>query len=124
MFNPSPTQFDVRFLTYRSKEHAYTVHTYPLSALEAVHLTEQVQFSIHDMDLPGYPRPDAAHLPLPNSRYLELHAACCKVAHTSGAAEYLDQMIRDVEETKVLAEDGGSADVLDFAIMSRLATPV
>ena len=37
----------------------------------------------------------------------------------SGAAEYLDRVIRDVEETRVLAEDGGSAEVL-FHVLSNL----
>ena len=27
-------------------------------------------------------------LPLPSPRYLEIHAACCRVAHMSGAADY------------------------------------
>jgi len=34
-------------------------------------------------------------LPLPNPAYLNLHAACCRIAHMSGAAEYLNQMDRD-----------------------------
>ena len=34
----------------------------------------------------------------------------------SGAAEYLDTVLRDVEEIGVLAEDGGSADVLYHAL--------
>ena len=37
----------------------------------------------------------------------------------SGAAKYLDTMIRNVEEIGVLAEHGGSADVLVHAL-SRL----
>ncbi|KAG0692233.1 hypothetical protein DFH29DRAFT_769047, partial [Suillus ampliporus] len=30
---------------------------------------------------------DPANLPLPDSRYLAIHAACCKVARLSGAGE-------------------------------------
>jgi hypothetical protein len=35
---------------------------------------------------------DAARLPLPNPAYLALHASCCRVAHLSGAAEFLEWM--------------------------------
>jgi hypothetical protein len=51
-------------------------------------------------------------LALPNPRYLELHAAVCRVAHLSGAAEYLDRFDRDLEEKGVLAYDGSSAALL------------
>ena len=78
-----------------------------------------IQFTIHDVDMPEFQRLAPAYLPLPNPRYLEIHAACCRVAHMSGAAEYFDRMIRDVEETRVLAEDGGSAEVL-FHVLSNL----
>ncbi|KAI0363062.1 hypothetical protein BV20DRAFT_915189, partial [Pilatotrama ljubarskyi] len=53
---------------------------------------------------------------LPNPRYLKLHAACCWIAHMSGAAEYLELIYRDVEELPVLAHNGASADVLTFAL--------
>ncbi|KAF9483354.1 hypothetical protein BDN70DRAFT_791535, partial [Pholiota conissans] len=51
-------------------------------------------------------------LPLPNSRYLRLHAAVCRVAHLSGAARYLDLEDRKIEKLGVLACDGSSADLL------------
>ena len=54
----------------------------------------------------------APDLELPDSRYLKLHAAACRVAHMSGAAEYLDQLDRDLGEMGVLAHDGSSADLL------------
>lgn len=44
-------------------------------------------------------------LDLPDPRLLALHAVCARVAHMSGAAEYIDQLKRDVEETKVLSKD-------------------
>ena len=78
-----------------------------------------IQFTIHSIDIPGIQRPAPAYLPLPNPRYLEIHAVCCRVAHMSGAAKYLDMVVRSVEEIGVLAEDGGSADVLVHAL-SRL----
>lgn len=31
-------------------------------------------------------------LPLPSEKYLKIHAACCKVAHLSGAAEHLEEL--------------------------------
>jgi hypothetical protein len=51
-------------------------------------------------------------LPLPNPEYLKLHAAVCRVAHMSGAADYLDQEDRDVDRVGVLARDGSSANLL------------
>lgn len=60
-------------------------------------------------------------IPLPSKKYLTLHAACCKVASMSGAAEFLDGVDRDFEETDALASDGRSAHVLSAAIW-RAAT--
>lgn len=57
---------------------------------------------------------------LPNSHYLRIHAACAKVAHLSGAAEYLETILHEWEERPVLASDGGSADVLSF-LLARAA---
>ncbi|KAF8349171.1 hypothetical protein F5887DRAFT_1243450, partial [Amanita rubescens] len=55
-------------------------------------------------------------LPVPSREYLALHAACAKVAHLSAAAEYMDSVIREMEETWVLSGDGASAAVLEHAI--------
>ncbi|KAI0312630.1 hypothetical protein OF83DRAFT_1145133, partial [Amylostereum chailletii] len=62
--------------------------------------------------------PDPAHLPLPDPNLLALHAACAKVAHLSGAGEHVDRIFRDIEEIGVLAEDGGSAEVLYQALLT------
>lgn len=43
---------------------------------------------------------------------LAIHAACVKVAHLSGAAEHIENVLRRLEDTRVLAEDGGSSEVL------------
>jgi hypothetical protein len=59
-----------------------------------------------------------AGLPLPNPRYLALHAACARVAHLSGAGKYIDAFYRDVETTLVLAKDGSSAKLLAEALSS------
>ncbi|KIM79419.1 hypothetical protein PILCRDRAFT_823348 [Piloderma croceum F 1598] len=60
-----------------------------------------------------------ANFDLPDSRYLKMHAACCRVAHMSGAAGYLDDIMDDLDEgrTKVLSEDGSSSRILDFALL-------
>lgn len=62
---------------------------------------------------------DPVKRPLPDPRYLELHAACARVAHLSGAAEYIDQILREEEVTKVLAFDGGSSDLLNHILTHR-----
>jgi hypothetical protein len=49
---------------------------------------------------------------------LALHATCCKVAHFSGAAEYIDMIYRDADEMGVLAPNGTSGDMLGFALSS------
>lgn len=58
----------------------------------------------------------STELPAPSPRYIALYAACTKVAHLSGASEYIDMVIRDMEGTRVLANDGSSADVLAHAL--------
>jgi hypothetical protein len=35
-------------------------------------------------------------LPLPNPDYLRIHAACCRVAHLSGASEHMDEILEDL----------------------------
>ncbi|PPQ65717.1 hypothetical protein CVT26_000334 [Gymnopilus dilepis] len=62
--------------------------------------------------------PDEERLPLPDPRYLALHAACARVAHLSGAGEYIDEVLRDLETTGVLAPHG-SSDVLYHALVRR-----
>lgn len=61
---------------------------------------------------------DNEKLPLPSREYLAIHAACAKILHLSGAAEYFDTVMRDMEEVVVLAEDGSSAEILEHAILS------
>ncbi|KAJ3748142.1 hypothetical protein DFH05DRAFT_1534083 [Lentinula detonsa] len=60
-------------------------------------------------------------LPLPSPDLLALHAVCAKVAHLSGAGEYIEQLDRNVEELCVLAADGQSFYTLEHALMR--ATP-
>lgn len=58
--------------------------------------------------------PDPDRLPVPSREYLALHAACAKVAHLSGADEYADSMLREMED--ILSSDGSSAAILEHAI--------
>jgi hypothetical protein len=59
------------------------------------------------------------NLPLPDPRYLALHAACANVAHLSGAGEYIDSVDRDIDAIRVLVKDGSSNMVLAKA-MTRI----
>ncbi|EDR00729.1 uncharacterized protein LACBIDRAFT_295751 [Laccaria bicolor S238N-H82] len=54
---------------------------------------------------------------LPSPALLAIRAACSRVAHMSGAAEHIDQIIRDLEDTPVMAEDGGSAHLLESRLL-------
>jgi len=53
---------------------------------------------------------------MPDPRYLCIHAACAQVAHLSGAGEHIDSIFRDVEDTRVLANNGSSAEALCYAL--------
>jgi hypothetical protein len=57
---------------------------------------------------------------LPDPRYIKMHAACCRVAHMSGAAEYMDDILDDLDEgqTKVLSEGGSGNKILGFALLA------
>jgi len=47
-----------------------------------------------------------------------LHATCCKVAQFSGAADYINKIFDAAEGMSVLADDGTSAEILDYALLS------
>lgn len=57
---------------------------------------------------------------LPSPSLLAIRAACSRVAHMSGAAEHVDQILRDLEDTPVMAEDGGSAHLLESRLLQLL----
>ena len=61
---------------------------------------------------------DPDKLPLPSPELLALHAACAKVAHLSGAGEYVDRILEDMEQIDVLAYDGTSSDILRHALIT------
>lgn len=58
----------------------------------------------------------ATDVPLPRREYLALHALCCEVAWMSGAAEYIMDIERRIGDTKVLAKDGSTVDLLMAAL--------
>ena len=41
---------------------------------------------------------------------------CAKVAHLSGAGEYIDKLYEEMEDKQTLDSDGGSADMLEHVI--------
>lgn len=64
-------------------------------------------------------------LELPDPRFIAIHAACCRAAHLSGSAAYIDQIHRETEMTHVLADNGSSAELLEFALSKlHLVSPV
>ncbi|KAI6108311.1 hypothetical protein F5141DRAFT_993072, partial [Pisolithus sp. B1] len=50
---------------------------------------------------------DPDKYPFPDPTYLAIHAACAKVARFSGTSAYIENVLRHMEDTHVLAEDGG-----------------
>ena len=48
---------------------------------------------------------DSDSFPLPDRRYLALHAAVAKVVHMAGMAEYLDDIVRKYENIRVLSDE-------------------
>ncbi|KAJ7164800.1 hypothetical protein C8R43DRAFT_988552 [Mycena crocata] len=92
-----PNKYDIFF--------AYPELTYGYLGLK--HQVELTNFA-------GNRKFKSAHkqLPLPDPQLLALHAVCARVAHMSGAGEVLDEFDREVEEMRVFARDGASANLL------------
>lgn len=84
---------------------------YKLAATRDVFLVQRPKYAT-------FSTPNPQRLPLPSPTYLAIHAACAKVAHFSGAGEYIRKILRHMEDTRVLAEDGGSAELLHMAMLS------
>ncbi len=82
-------------------------NTYMITSSEAL-LLEELPSRIITLTTP-----DPEALPLPSPAYLGIHAAWCRIAHMSGAAEYVEMEIRvRVERMGHLAQDGSSADIV------------
>ncbi|KAK0492924.1 hypothetical protein EDD18DRAFT_1257547 [Armillaria luteobubalina] len=90
--------------------NTYEIHTHPPNRNATYRLPNRVTLT------------DATNgkIPLPDRRYFQLHHACATIAHLSGAGEVVEQLFRDMEDIKVLAEDGGSNHLLSLALSSRL----
>ncbi|TBU33647.1 hypothetical protein BD311DRAFT_711563 [Dichomitus squalens] len=58
--------------------------------------------------------------PLPNPTYLALHAAICRLVWASARAEELTDVLTDLEDITLLAEDGSSANLINIAIYRSL----
>ncbi|KAF8188976.1 hypothetical protein BJ912DRAFT_1031865 [Pholiota molesta] len=93
------------FVKAENKDNTYTLESayprfYP-------HLPQSVTFTT----------PDPRDYPVPSPTYLAIHAACAKIAHLSGAGEYIDQLCCDMEAGTTLNPDGSSAEVLEHALL-------
>ncbi|KAH0836379.1 hypothetical protein J3R83DRAFT_7957 [Lanmaoa asiatica] len=84
--------------------HTYRVCTAKDSLRRSPRLLEYVTFST------------TTEVPLPSRKYLALHALCCEVAWMSGAAEYIMDIERRLDDVKVLANDGSSVELLMAAL--------
>ena len=67
---------------------------------------------------------DPDHLPYPSWKLLALHAACAKVAHFSGASEYINKFDCDGDDMDVLGTDGSSSAILTHALLKSLSRRV
>ncbi len=92
-----------------AQEDFYRIQVAP-RVQQVAHFPQEVQFVTHH------------NLALPDAKYLRIHAACCRIAHLSGAAEYLDDIHRRMERDPVLSEGGESADVLHYVLRRLQAT--
>ena len=68
-------------------------------------LGKHLQYLCNDRRMPSlvqakFNHVESAHpdLPLPNPIYLSIHATCCRVAHLSGAGEYIEKILEDLED--------------------------
>ncbi|KAG9309699.1 hypothetical protein JVU11DRAFT_10375 [Chiua virens] len=68
--------------------------------------------------------PNSVIYPVPSPQLLALHAACAKVAHLSGAGEYIDKFDCDTDNLSVLATDGSSWAILTHALWKSTTSPV
>jgi len=82
----------------------------------ATHVTFKV-----DPDCVAFCKEDGMALPeLPSRDLIGLRAACARVANMSGAAEQIDQIYRDEEDTTVMAYDGSTGDLLSSLLNARV----
>jgi len=109
-------------------EHTATPHRYQVCVADSVQEFYLERFNHLESDNFGrlfvtFSRTDERQ-EYPHPRLLGLHAACARVAHMSGAAEAIDKVERDLEDTTVLAKDGSSAHLLEYRLAPLEAIPV
>ncbi|KAF5359875.1 hypothetical protein D9756_003614 [Leucocoprinus leucothites] len=56
-------------------------------------------------------------LMLPDRSLIAIRAACARVANLSGAAEQAKRILRDLEDTTILADDGSTAELLSSRLL-------
>jgi hypothetical protein len=66
--------------------------------------------------------PDPVKYPVPSKTYLDIQAACAKLAHLSGVRKFIDKFSDDLEVGTPLDPDGGSADLLEHAMLRLLVS--
>lgn len=59
---------------------------------------------------------DPEKLLLLSPEHLTIHAACARVTNLSGA-EHIDKVSRELEDTKVLSNDGASTEALEHFLL-------
>jgi len=59
-------------------------------------------------------------LMLPDQDLIAIRAACARVANLSGTAEQANQILRDMEDTTVLVDDGSMAEILSLRLSTRI----
>jgi len=103
--------FDRLYLWFKATDtpNKYELCVPPSLAYYLSFLPKTVTFKNHATTL---------DLPLPSPTYLKIHAACASIAHLSGAAEHINKILREMEDTIVLSEDGSSAEMLKHAILA------
>ncbi|KAG9308092.1 hypothetical protein JVU11DRAFT_12580 [Chiua virens] len=68
--------------------------------------------------------PNSVVYPVPSPQLLALHATCAKVAHLSGAGEYIDKFDHNTDNLSVLATDGSSWAILTHALWKSTTSPI
>ncbi|TFY55124.1 hypothetical protein EVG20_g9437 [Dentipellis fragilis] len=111
------TQFDGLQLWFEptSTPNCYNIGTTP--KLKALISPEQSTSAV------TFQTPDATRFPLPSRTYLQLHAACCKIAHMAGAAEYFSLLEDDDQHDPYAPVPAGAlmARLLDLgAVLAHL----
>jgi hypothetical protein len=61
------------------------------------------RYIVPPLDVVTFTTSDPVLLPLPSPQLLALHAACAQVAHLSGAREFIDKEMKEVEDSEDLA---------------------